>query len=387
MPLAWYFNAMRVSAHLFDRKGVLALAMAAGVSSFLGGSSFTQAKPVVKAGGPTPAPSASAQKRSFEDLLADAEPVADLGRLIDPLFDNCDKGDPLEARQCQGARTFLESEARSKIYVAVGDTAAINVSPYDAATKELDIDIQGCLACVHPIRLTDSKGAAVQRFITTKVPRAIKAGHAIGLDVRTAQLMFATPERETRWKKQEKKVVPRLRVQFIFKLGDTWSSGNFSGAGFTPLGHRVFDACSGEVFDTFPALAEGERGKVATPVLLQAGDSLRCPPPGEDFTAEEKAEKEALAKLPAKLSRDAIEHGMSEVQERVHDCSVEFEETGTVQVRLLIEGATGRVRDAQISPPFDKTPAGLCVRAAMRSATFSRFRSETQEVRVPVSLR
>jgi len=324
---------------------------------------------------------------SFDDLFEEAEPVRDLATLIDPLFDNCDASDPLGYRQCEGARGFLENEARGKIYVATGDSAALEVSPFDAVTKEIDLDIQGCLACLHPIKLTDSKGAEVQRFVTTKPPRAIKAGRALGVDVGSQQLTMTTPAAEAKWKKQEKRTIPRLRVQFVFKLGPVWSSGSFSGVSFTPLAHRVFDACSGEVLSTTPTVADGKLGKVVTPVVLQPGDPLHCPPPGQDFTAEEKAAKEEYARLPVALSRSEIEKGMAAVQERVHDCHVEFEETGTVSLRVVIEGLTGKVKEAHILPPFDKTPAGLCVRAAIREASFSHFKTETQEVKIPVYLR
>jgi len=257
--------------------------------------------------------------------------------------------------------------------------------------KELDIDVQGCLSCVHPIKLGDGKGGQVSRFVTTKVPRAIKGGRAIGLDVATMQIAMATPEREAKWKKQEKRVVPRLRTQFVFKLGPTWTSGGFSGVDFVPLAYRIVDACSGEVIATSPATsagkAEAQKSKVATPIALQAGDTLTCPAPGEDLSPEERAAKEELAKLPARLSRDQIERGMSEVQERVHDCHVEFEESGTVQLRLLIEEPTGRVKEVQIAPPFDKTPAGLCVRAALKGASFAKSRAATQEIKIPVYLR
>jgi hypothetical protein len=323
---------------------------------------------------------------TFDQLLAEAEAVHDLASVIEPLFDNCDNSDPLGYRQCEGARAFLEAKSRDKTYVAIGDAASVNVSPYDANAKELDVDVVGCLACLHPPKLSDGKGGEIPRFVTTKVPHAIKNGHAVGLDVASLQLTMSKPDDHAKWKKQEKRFAPRVRVQFIFKLGQTWSSGTFSGVSFTPLAYRLFDACSGDVLTTSTgATAPGT--KVAMPAMLAKGDTLSCPAPGQDMSPEEKAAKEAFAKLPLRLSREEVEKGMAPVQETVHDCHVEFEESGTANIVLLVEGVTGKVREARVLPPFEKTPAGLCIKAALRDATFSRFRGETQEVKLPVYLR
>ena len=331
---------------------------------------------------------AAPPKGSFDQALAGAEPVWDLAALIDPLFDSCDRNaEPLSLRQCESARLFLEAQARRKTYVAVGDPAALDVSPYDASTKTVDFEIQGCLACLRPPKLPDGKGGETPRFVTTRAPRAIKAGHALGVDVGALQLEMSTPERQANWKKQEKRVSKRLRVQFVFTLGPTWTSGNFSGVSFAPVAYRILDACSGEVLAANPAPADGNLGKVSTPVMLAPGDTLTCPAPGQDISPEERAAQEALARLPARLSREDIEKGMIIVQQRVHDCHVEFEESGTVNLRLIIEGPSGKVKEAHVLPPFDKTPAGLCVRAAIRGATFARFRGDTQEVKLPVYLR
>ncbi len=346
------------------------------------------AKPAV-ATGKRSAPQKPAAKSAagFDELLADAEPVVDLAAVIEPLFDTCDSADALEHRRCAGAREFLEAQAREKLYVAVGDVAALTVTPYDPVSKEVDFEVQGCLACLHPPQLSDGKGGQVRRFVTTRVPRAIKGGRAIGLDLGTLPLVITTPEAEAKWKKQEKKVVPRLRVQFLFKLGEAWSSGDFSGVSFVPVAHRVFDACTGEVFATSGASPAAAAATKVTAPALQPGDALRCPAPGQDLTTEELAEKEEIAKRPALLSREEIERGMAAVQERVHDCHVEFEESGTVNLRLVVEGPSGRVKEVHVLPPFDKTPAGLCIRAAIKDAGFTKFRTATQEVKVPVYLR
>ena len=173
---------------------------------------------------PSPAPVAVATPvRSFDDLLAEAEPVTDLGKLVDPLFDTCDASDSLAHAQCEGEREFLERQARGKTYVAVGDAASVSVGPYDPAGHEIDLDIDGCLACVEPLSLEDGHGGHAKRYVATKAPR-VKGTHAAGVDVDTIEFAIATPELLAKWKKAEKRVVPRLRTQFIFTLGPTWST-------------------------------------------------------------------------------------------------------------------------------------------------------------------
>jgi hypothetical protein len=82
-----------------------------------------------------------------------------------------------------------------------------------------------------------------------------------------------------------------------------------------------------------------------------------------------------------------IERTMGNVQERVHECHVEFEESGTVNFRMVVDGPSGKVKEVQVFAPFDKTPAGLCVRAALKAASFPKTKAPSQEIKVPVYLR
>ena len=342
---------------------------------------------VAKTPAPAPAPRPVASA-SFAQLHDDAEAVTDLARLVDPLFDSCDAGDPLAHRQCEGEREFLETQTREKTFIATGDAASLTVSPFDTLQKSVDLDIAGCLACIHPLVLPDGKGGHVERFVTTQPPRAIKNGHAVGVDVGSLQLTFATKEAELAWKKRDKQAIPRLRTQFVFRLGPTWSSGGFTGISFVPLAYRVVDACSGEVIETSPPVADGApAAKVVLPLLLSPGDDLACPAAGEDLTPEQRAAKAAQADLPQQLGRAQIEKGLATVQARIKKCHDEYDESGMVAVRIALEGATGRAREVEVSPPFDTTPAGICVRTVLKAASFSHFKNETQEIKVSVPLR
>lgn len=364
--------------------GVLAAVVAlGGAGSVRGAGRRGVAKTPVPA--PVPVPVARA---SFAQLYDDAEPVTDLARLVDPLFNACDTSDALAHRQCEGEREFLETETRAKTFVATGDPAALTVSPFDTLQKAVDLDVAGCLACVHPLSLPDGKGGHIQRFVTTQPPRAIKNTHAVGVDVGSLQLTFSTKESEAAWKKREKRSVQRLRTQFVFRFGPTWTSGGFTGISFVPLAYRVVDACSGEVIETSPPVADGAPvAKAAAPLPLAPGDELVCPAADDDMTPEERAAKAARTNLPQQLGRTQIEKGLGSVQARIRRCHEEYDESGMVGVRIVLDGATGRAAEVEVAPPFDTTPAGICVRTVLKAAQFSRFKNETQEVKVSVPLR
>ena len=327
-------------------------------------------------------------RASFADVHDQAELVTDLARLVDPLFDTCDPSDPLGHRQCEGEREFLETETRKKTYVMTGDAASVAVSPFDAVQKSVDLDVQGCLACVHPLSLGDGKGGRLERFVTTQPPRAIKNGRAIGVDVGTLQRSLPTKEAEVAWKKRAKTDAPRFRTQFVFRLGPTWASGGYTGVSFVPLAYRVVDACTGEVIETSPGVASGTAGaKVPLPLPLTPGDELVCPSRDGELTAEQRAAKEALLHLPQQLGRAQIEKGLASVQPRIRRCHEEYDETGIVAVTLVLDGATGKARNVEVASPFDTTPAGICVRTVLKAAEFSRFKNDVQELKLSIPLR
>ncbi|HNI60371.1 MAG TPA: hypothetical protein PKW11_10535, partial [Pseudomonadota bacterium] len=82
--------------------------------------------------------------RSFEDLLKDAVPVKDFATLIEPLYARCDDPDPLYKRQCEVSKTFLLDYLNTHTFVAEADMPP-DTSPYDAAAKQVDMEISGCL--------------------------------------------------------------------------------------------------------------------------------------------------------------------------------------------------------------------------------------------------
>ena len=313
---------------------------------------------------------ASSQFATFEEALEGARPAVGrerLAELLEPLFADCKREDDLEARACETTRNYLVEQLRAGTYYSFGDDAALSFAPYDSAEKKLDLDVQGCLACSRPIEI-DGK----PRFVTTRVPKAITKGHAVGLDVGFPSVSQPDAQAAATWQKQEG---ARLRVEYVFRVGPVWRSGAFDGVQFQPLAWRVVNRCSGKVLASEPASQQA----VAREALVLRDAS--CP---ESLSDEERKRREEAA-LPDQLSPKDINRTLAPVKERVHDCYAEFDISGTATVKLVVE-PDGSVSDVALQPPFDKTPTGYCVRTAIKGVAFPRFRGEKMHITYPFKL-
>ncbi len=77
----------------------------------------------------------------------------------------------------------------------------------------------------------------------------------------------------------------------------------------------------------------------------------------------------------AKLSTKTIKLGMAAVKPDVLACMDQFAIAPgeTLLVKVMIDGAEGKVVDAKVEPPFVDSPVVPCVEAAVRGATFPSF--------------
>ncbi len=305
---------------------------------------------------------------TFEDALADAEPAGDLAQLFGPLFADCKREDELSTRQCSSVRDWLAEKLHGGTYWAVGDESALSWAPYDPSEKKQELDVQGCLACGQPLPIEGKL-----RFVTTRVPKAIKAGHAVGLDVGFPSVAQPNEKTAAEW---QKKMAPRLRVEFVFRVGPVWKSGAgdkaFEGVTFVPLAYRVFDRCSGRVVASDPP---------SSSVTVNDAPALRdasCPE--EISEAEQRKREDAL--LPAQLSPKQINLVMAPIKERVHDCYAEFEVSGTATVKLVVD-RDGSIETMNVLAPFDKTPTGYCISTALKGTSFPHFRGDKMIITYP----
>lgn len=294
---------------------------------------------------------------TFEQALESAQPAGDLKELFGPLFADCKRDDELESRQCASVRDYLNASHRQQTWVALGDESALSFNPYDPSEKKLEMEISGCLACGHPLKLD---GDDKPRFVTTRVPKAIKAGRAVGLEVGFDEISLPDAKAAEAW---QKKMTSRLRVQFVFKLGPLWKSGSgdkaYEGVAFVPVAHRVIDRCNGKVIASDPPSTAD----------AQPMPDDTCP---VELTPDQQRAQEDAA-LPAQLSIIEINKSMAQLRSRVHDCYNEFEVAGNANVRLVVS-RDGKLELVQILPPFDKTPTGYCLRTALKGLQLPRFK-------------
>ncbi len=335
-----------------------------------------------------PAASAATAKAaapaSFDALLKDAVPVKDLATLIEPLYAKCDDGDALARRQCEGTRGYLLDYLKSHTFVADSDVPP-DTTPYDATAKQVEMEVAGCVACKYP-----PKVAGEPRFVTSRPPQTVVDGRAIVQLVASHEISL--PDR-TGADRFVERVVPRLRVQHVFRFGTPYGDAPLAtkpasapaktpaapavtpvaakGVLIVPLGHRVFDRCTGQI-----AAASPEQ---AMPVRVTPDRT--CPPKGsEELSQAELKRAEEFAALPERLLPHQIDLVLSPIQAKIHECYVEFgEPSGTAKVSLTI-GGNSKLTNISLGAPFDKADIGVCMRSQLKTAVFPKFRGSPMNV-------
>jgi hypothetical protein len=247
--------------------------------------------------------------------------------------------------------------------VAVADGSALVAQPYDATEKSVTLTVTGCLACTRPPLV-----AGAPRLLSTKPPKAIEEGAPVGLDLGMHEVSIPSAQKAASW---SKRVLPRLKTEFVFTVGQPWDAKTMKGVAFAPIAHRVYDGCTGDVVASEPP----SQGKVQ---LAERDPSC---PAADAPTEEEEEIAKAEAALPETLSRDDVTKTMAPVQQRIYECGEEFElKQGTARVKMVLEG-NGK-HTIEILPPFDKGDVHLCLRAALNEAKFPHFKSASPPVKV-----
>lgn len=363
------------------------------------GGDAAKAAGMVDAFAASPAPSAAAaptgpaSPASFDELLKDAVPVRDVATLIEPLYARCEDQDPLLKRQCEGEKTFLLDYLKAHTFVADADVQP-ETSPYDATAKQVDMEVPGCVYCKDA-----PKVAGETRYLVAKLPQRLApvpgeegkqrvqvapiASHEIAIEDRTKADRFV------------ERVVPRLRVQHVFKIGLPFGEpppapppgkpapaayatqqpasalAQIKGVLITSLGHRVYDRCTGKIAAASP--------KLASP--LKVKPDRGCPIGGtEELSVAELKKQAEFDALPERLMPRQIDQVLAPVQGQIHECFVEFgEPSGTAKVSLTI-GGEGKLTGLVLPSPFDKADIGVCMRSQLKRAVFPKFRGSPMNV-------
>ena len=306
------------------------------------------------------------EAKSYEELRASASDAGDLANLLEPLVAECGQKDDLSKRQCTLIRQWHLERLHGRKWVAVADATALQNQPYDATEKTLTLTVTGCLACKNPPVV-----GGVARLVATKAPKAFEDGAPVGLDLGTHDVAQPDAKEAAFWME---KVRPRLRVEFVFGVGETFDSKAGKGVAVNVVGHRVYNTCNGEVIASQPESTD-KLVKLSGPrdPVCPAADS----PSDKDI---EYAKRQAT--LPETLTREDIQKAMAPVQQRIYECGEEFElKQGTARIKLSIPG-DGKGRKIDILPPYDKGDVHLCLRAALNEAKFPLFKDSSPVVNV-----
>jgi hypothetical protein len=209
------------------------------------------------------------------------------------------------------------------------------------------------------------------RYVSTRPPQRVVAGKAIGIPLDNHQLPMESKVGADRFLER---VVPRLRVQHVFRVGAPFgdeAGAAPKGVSIASLAHRVYDRCTGQVFASAPA-------SVGT---VKVTPDKTCPKKGaEELSQAELSAAAQQALLPERLNSTQVEAALLPVQDKIHDCYVEFEElAGTAKVQLLL-GGEGKLTQVNLLPPYDKADIGLCIKAQIKTAVFPRFRGEAMKI-------
>ena len=341
------------------------------------------------------AATAAAPVGNFDDLVKAAVPAKDLATLLEPLYARCDDTDGLHHRQCEGARSFLVDYVRSHTFVAEADVSP-DTSPYDAAAKQVDLEVSGCLACTDPVKI-----AGESRYLVLRPLQRMVNGKAVTLPLATHEIRLEDRVKADRF---VERIAPRLRVQHVFRVASVFgepvapattspatAAGGSATAKATPavagaasqpykgvmlasMGHRVYDRCTGEIH----AAAPGTASRLA--VTVDPRDPA-CPKKGsEDLSVAELKKAAEIAALPERLTPRQIDSVLAPVQARIHECYIEFgEPSGVAKIAVTI-GGEGKLTAISLPPPYDKADIGVCIRSQLKQTSFPRFRGSPMSI-------
>jgi len=318
-----------------------------------------EAKPEAKKDAPATkeAKPSAAKAISYEELLQGASTPSDMSSALEPLFAECSKESDLAYRQCETIKEWNVERIHSTRYAVTADGTALQSSPWDETEKSLTLTVNGCVSCARPPQL-----GGVPRVLATKAPKGFAEGAPIGLDVGFHEVSLADAKKA---KAFASKILPRLRVEYVFTVGDPFDAGKgdktLHGLAIVPLGHRVYNQCTGEVVASEPLSSKPK------PVVRDPS----CPA-ADAPTDEELAEQQDQAALPDAIGRADIERAMAAVASDINECASVLELKGVMKVQFTVSG--DGPSPMKVLPPFDKGEAYLCFRTALKKASFPRFK-------------
>jgi hypothetical protein len=312
------------------------------------------------------APRALAAGATFEEVAAQATPIADLAMLLPPFVDDCARSrrEP-ERGRCLGIRAFLRRDLPARSFVITRPGAeAITVSDYEGSLRGYRLTVSGCLACDQPVQ-----AGAERRFVTLKAPgrgaRSLRSGTVLG---HTA-ISFPDPVAAEGWARA---VQPHLRVEYVFQPADeTWTAGAVRGLAFKALAFRVYDACTGAVAFSQPPSREPaakDAGCTPAPAVAAAANAVEAAPPEPPLDAP------------------TINTAVMAVRGDFDACVKQFPMPGTATLAFVV-APTGIPQSVAVEGGAAGTPLAQCLTEVATKVRFPVFQGPHQRFKYPLNLK
>jgi len=320
---------------------------------------------------------------SYEALVAHAEVVEDLGRMLEPFTEKCTEERDMTRRQCEVVRAYLRRVLERRVFVSGVEGGSLVVGPYEEKSGGRTLVLYGCLACKRPVA-GDVPLFLVADAHDSKTKVKEKAVRPSGLPYpvpEVARLVVAHPSQHVAetWQAE---VGSKLRAELVFRLGRAWQERlagrketgqgrDVRGLFVHVVGYRVYDRCTGDVLLASPQVAFKASVARAQP---------DCPKREVKVAASQPAARQPDPSWPYVLSVGDIRRTMDSIRGQVRACYLQFQIPGSVELEVEVGGMDGNVLSVRVGGKFEETPTGDCVTAAVSAARFPRFRAASMKV-------
>lgn len=369
---------MAGSPHLGAAESPEAKAKEAGSQGATAAPPAAPAPTAAPATSPAPPPAAN----TFEARLAEGELVYNVKSLLRPFVATCDhKATHFGRLFCSALNERLKAQHQNKIFKMTVQPS--EAGPLVAVFKAkpapaVELFARGCLTCEEPLLDREGGDITKARFFMLKPPRDIRVKRGKILyefqDIDLAHLTVPLPPKTTD-KTYQTDVLPFLRLDLLFRPeAEVVKVGKgrypYSVVLFQPMGHRLYNRCSGEVYASEP--------KAAGPVPVDKND-LSCP---------QNQPKKAVAKpkLPASLPQAQVKELMDLLAEDIKSCYEQYGVAGDVPADLVV-APNGQVKSAKVTGDLAGSDTALCVERLIKNLKFPQFVGQDARLQWPFTLK
>lgn len=284
-------------------------------------------------------------------------------------------GDDLARRQCEGVKASRGEAAAGKLYTVPGEVSGITVGEWDAQKGGLPIVVRGCIACEKSVDI-----GGVPRYVITRGEVKIDGGVLRGPEIFKGVRKFPDEQAAKKWRE---KVLPRLKLDLVFKIParvNAWAEGGAKGFAVDLVAFRVYDPCDGSIMACDPTSGPVKPDRAA------CGEPEPLEPDQQPDKQPDKQPEPKGPELPETLSSHAINKAMQKTRTEVNACFATYGVPGKADLTIEI-GNDGKVRKVELRGEFEDTPTGECIVEAVKNTEFPPFKKSSMTINYPFILR